>query len=419
MTKAQMHQTAQTVAVLVIRTFVHSDLFGHLMLVIWCFAAAFDRHKSRRRSTAADGRQLLLENFRPRPMLKVEQHELTRAKFPVVDVHTHFRDKFRGSGGGAGRVGAADGPEQHRRLRQPRRPVGRAARRAREAARGRSTGTGLRSLPTSTGKASGKADDPATWDCQRPDFARRTARELAAAKERGACGVKIFKEFGLGYKNADGSLIKIDDPRWDGIWQACGELGLPVLIHVGRSGGVLPADRRDERALGRAAPPARLELFRPAVSQARGTARRAQSRASSGIRRRPSSRPTSPAMPKTWPRSASGSTSIRTSTSRSPVADRRAGPPAVHRPASSSSSIRTASCSAPTAPGPKSGVRLYWRFLETEDEYFPYSEKPFPPQGLWNIYGLNLPDDVLRKVYHENAARIIPGVRERLERLGQ
>jgi hypothetical protein len=59
---------------------------------------------------------------------------------------------------------------------------------------------------------------------------------------------------------------------------------------------------------------------------------------------------------------------------------------------------------------------LYWRFLETRDEYFPYSEKPFPPQGFWNIYGLGLSDTVLQKVYSENAARIIPGVRERLEK---
>jgi hypothetical protein len=35
---------------------------------------------------------------------------------------------------------------------------------------------------------------------------------------------------------------------------------------------------------------------------------------------------------------------------------------------------------------------------------------------LWNIYGLNLSDEVLRKVYHENAARIVPGVRGRIER---
>jgi predicted TIM-barrel fold metal-dependent hydrolase len=50
--------------------------------------------------------------------------------------------------------------------------------------------------------------------------------------------------------------------------------------------------------------------------------------------------------------------------------------------------------------------RLYYRFLETDDEYFKYYDHPFPPAGDWRIYGLFLPDDVLRKVYHENADRI-------------
>ena len=51
--------------------------------------------------------------------------------------------------------------------------------------------------------------------------------------------------------------------------------------------------------------------------------------------------------------------------------------------------------------------RIYYRFLETEDEYFSYSIRPTPPQGRWQIYGLGLPDDVLRKVYHTNAARLL------------
>ena len=67
-------------------------------------------------------------------------------------------------------------------------------------------------------------------------------------------------------------------------------------------------------------------------------------------------------------------------------------------------------------PWPEERVRLYWRFLETEDENFPYSERPFPPQGFWNIYGVDLPDETLRRLYHANAMRIIPGIRERVER---
>ena len=56
------------------------------------------------------------------------------------------------------------------------------------------------------------------------------------------------------------------------------------------------------------------------------------------------------------------------------------------------------------------GLDLYqidYRFLETEDEYFDYAPAPVPPQGRWRIYGLGLPERILRKVYNENAQRVL------------
>jgi predicted TIM-barrel fold metal-dependent hydrolase len=53
---------------------------------------------------------------------------------------------------------------------------------------------------------------------------------------------------------------------------------------------------------------------------------------------------------------------------------------------------------------------IYFRFLETDDEHFPYSPDEVPPQGRWAISGLGLPDDVLRAVYAENARRLAPGI---------
>ncbi len=50
---------------------------------------------------------------------------------------------------------------------------------------------------------------------------------------------------------------------------------------------------------------------------------------------------------------------------------------------------------------------IYFRFLETEDEYFDYAPAPIPPQGRWRIYGLGLPEEILRKVYYQNAARLL------------
>ena len=53
---------------------------------------------------------------------------------------------------------------------------------------------------------------------------------------------------------------------------------------------------------------------------------------------------------------------------------------------------------------------IYYRFLETEDEYFDYAPAKIPPQGRWRVYGINLPEDILRKVYFENAARQLNAV---------
>jgi len=52
--------------------------------------------------------------------------------------------------------------------------------------------------------------------------------------------------------------------------------------------------------------------------------------------------------------------------------------------------------------------RIVYRFLETDDAYFDYSPDPIPPPGHWRIYGLGLPHDVLKQVYHDNAQRILP-----------
>ena len=67
-------------------------------------------------------------------------------------------------------------------------------------------------------------------------------------------------------------------------------------------------------------------------------------------------------------------------------------------------------------PFPEERLRIYWRFLETRDEYFLYSEKSPPPQGDWRIYGLGLSPGTLEKVYSGNAIRVIPGVAARLEK---
>jgi len=67
---------------------------------------------------------------------------------------------------------------------------------------------------------------------KREKFFEEIVQELPVQARLGVQGVKIFKQLGMGYKDADGKLLKGDDPRLDPFWAKCGELGIPVLIHM-------------------------------------------------------------------------------------------------------------------------------------------------------------------------------------------
>jgi len=360
----------------------------------------------------AGGRDLLLRLYKPKPMLKVQQHLLTRAKLPVVDVHTHFRYRLRHSVRALedyvklmdrnniqvcasldGRLG--DEFIEHRKYlwtKHRKRFV---------------------IFANIDWQGSGKRDKPATWDCHRPDFGRRMAAALKDAKQLGASGLKVFKQFGLGYKNPDGSLIAIDDPRWNPIWQACGELGLPVIIHTADPAAFfLPNDHRNERWE---------ELYRhpdwsfygdkfPSREQLLAARNRviARHRKTTFIGAHVANNAEDLTTVAKWldthPNLVVGFASRIGELGRQPYTARRFFLKYADRILFSTD-----------GPWPEARMRLYWRFLETYDENFPYSEKDPPPQGLWRIYGIGLPDDVLKKIYYENAARLIPGVAGRLQ----
>jgi predicted TIM-barrel fold metal-dependent hydrolase len=72
--------------------------------------------------------------------------------------------------------------------------------------------------------------DYADWD--RPDFAERAVAQVDEGARLGAAGFKEFKRLGLYLRDGKGALLKIDDPRLDPMWRRLGELGMPVSIHV-------------------------------------------------------------------------------------------------------------------------------------------------------------------------------------------
>ena len=353
-----------------------------------------------------NGRPLAIQEFRPTSMLKSVQHSVTQSKYPSVDVHSHFSYRLKGSverldefvrlmdRNNIAVCVSLDGTlgdqftehKQYLSKYQERFAI----------------------FANIDWKGAGAEHDPATWDCHRPDFARRTAAALKVAHANGACGLKIFKKFGLSYKNPDGSLIQIDDSRWDPIWAVCGELKIPVIIHSADPAAFfLPIDRRNERweELSRHPDwsfhgpqfPTREELLQ---SRNRVIARHPKTNfIGAHVANNPEDLATVASWLDDFPNLFVELASRISELGRQPYTSRKFF-------------LKYADRILFGTDGPWAEERYhcYWRFLETPDENFPYSEQPFPPQGLWNIHGIDLPDEVLRKVYFENATRIIPGL---------
>ena len=359
-----------------------------------------------------DGRPLSVSRFRPKQQLVVPATDLKAAAYRVVDVHTHFHYRFRDNAellddfvalmdrnriavcvSLDGRLG--EQLVNHRRfLWQKYRDR-------------------FVIFANVDWVGDGAMDDPASWACHRPGFAQRTAERLAeAAKDGGISGLKLFKRFGLSYRNPDGSLIAIDDPRWDPIWAACGRLGLPIIIHTADPRAFFePIDANNERweELSRHPDwsfhgdefPSRQSLLdarNRIIERHRETTFIGAHVANSGEDLSVVS-----AWLDRYPNLVIEIASRINELGRQPFTAR-----------DFLIKYQDRVMFGTDGPWTEDRLRLYWRFLETHDQYMAYAEKVPPPQGLWQIYGVKLPPGVLKKIYHQNAARLIPGVAERL-----
>ncbi len=382
--------------------------------LILAFSSTLRLYSSQEKPTETSTQPpVLLQDFRPHSMLRVPITVLTHCKFPAIDIHTHFVQRLHGS---------TEQRDQYVRVMDDNQI---AISVSMDATLGKSLDEHQRFLCKEhperfaifvniDWQGTGKLGDWTSWDCNRPDFARRVAEQLRTAKQQGACGVKFFKQFGLEYRNSDGSLIRIDDPRWDPIWEACGELRLPVLIHSADPAAFfLPIDANNERYE---------ELLRhpewsfygkdfPSFDELLAALNRVVAK-----------------FPKTIFIGAHVASNAEDLETVSQWLD--------HNPnlyLDTASRISELGRQPNTArnffmkyqdrilfgtdgPWPDQRLSCYWRFFETRDDYFPYSEKEFPPQGLWQIYGIELPDEVLKKIYFENACRLISGMSEKYER---
>ena len=363
-------------------------------------------------AAAPPAADLPLADFHPKSMLRVEERLLKRARFPVVDVHVHPRIRLRQSPelidayvklmdeqGIAVSVSLDGGLGQqfveHRDILWKQH-------------RGRWV-----IFANVDWRGTGDPKRPETWDCQRSDFGPRVARQLAEAKTAGASGLKVFKDLGLGYRNPDGSFIRVDDPRWDPIWQACGKLGLPVLIHTADPKAFfLPVDATNERYEELARHPEwsfagpGFPKYDDLVKQFLAIVARHPQTTFIGAHVASSAEDLGAVGQwlDQYPNLNVDMAARIGELGRQPRTARQFFEKHADRILFGTD-------------GPRVAERLlyHWRLLETADEYFPYAENPFPPQGFWRIYGVALPGDALKQVYFENACRLIPGVKERYE----
>lgn len=235
-------------------------------------------------------------------------------------------------------------------------------------------------------------------------WTEKAVAQLKTDVANGANGLKIFKNLGFSVKDTDGKRVTVDDVRLDAIWQTCGQLGVPVLIHTADPASFWePMDNNNERLLELKTHPNRKRADdNPAPWQ---TLIDEQHRM---FAKHPKT--TFIAAHFGWyPNNLAKLDSILT---RLPnvvvefgaVIAELGRQPRMAKAFFDKNQDRILFGKDSWVP---EEYATYFRVLETNDEYFPYHKKY---HAFWPMYGMGLSDAVLRKVYYKNALRIIPNI---------
>lgn len=242
----------------------------------------------------------------------------------------------------------------------------------------------------------------------RKDFKLNTEKYLLNASKIGATGLKIYKNLGLNLKDGEGNRVKVDDDRLQFIWEKCAELNLPVLIHSGEPIAFFQnIDKYNERWLHAKQRPS---SFRP--SDKYPSFEIVMSEQYNMFKKNPKTTFINAHMG--WygnnlskldqqlidlPNVYVEFGAVINELGRQPVSARKFFIKHQDRILFGKDNYN------------KEEYYLYFQVLETSDEYIEYFRKR---HGLWRLYGLNLPDSVLKKVYHQNALKIFPSINSNL-----
>jgi len=241
-------------------------------------------------------------------------------------------------------------------------------------------------------------------DVRESGFFKRCVERLERLVERGACGMKIWKDLGTKIEDSDGSLLRIDDERLDPLYEKAAELGVPIMYHIADPDAFfLPIDAQNERYEELAAHPewsyygshyGKEELL---AQRDRVIARHPKTTfVGAHVAEHPEDLAYVSRLLDKNPNLQVDIGARCAELGRQPYTAREFFLKYADRILFGTDLIPEVNM-----------YRLHYRFLETNDEYFEYPSHA-SRQGRWNIYGLFLPDNVLRKVYRENATRLLP-----------
>ena len=360
--------------------------------------------------------RLALADYEPKSMLQVRETRVERARFPALDIHTHISLSVKSENG-------IELAPERKYLGQPAELLAVLDRKNVRTMVNLTGGfdNGLVEAVTKYDKAfPGRFftfTEPSYSKFLEPNYPRLQAEAIEHAHRAGARGLKILKTLGLYLREniTSGKLVKIDDPRFDPMWDTCGQLNMPVAIHVSDPIAFFtPTDRFNERyeelnnhpdwSFYDHEFPSNAELLE---ARNRVFARHPKTQfivlhvgnfsenlanVSDNLDRFPN---------------MTVDTAARVGElGRQPRTSRRFFDRYQDR-------ILFGTDATPHGDEFPQQVfndklyEIYFRFFETDDEYFDYAPAKVPPQGRWRIYGIELPESILHKVYSQNAARLL------------
>ena len=357
--------------------------------------------------SADDIPDVSFRDYDPPSTLVVPGREVTRAKYPFIDVHNHQRSLNEQS------LETLALEMEKLNMAVMVNLSGRGFRRVKRADGGFDFGFQDGSYLADSAKMiaehqPGKVvlfTNLDTSGIDEPGWSEQAVAQLDSDYENGARGLKIYKSLGLSSTDSKGQRIAVNDPRIDPVWARCGELGIPVLIHTGEPAAFWqPRDKNNERLLELIQRPERyrggdpsLPTFEDVMAEQHEIFRRHKNtkfiNAHLGWMGNDLARLGE--MLDDMPNVYTEIGAVLAELGRQP----RFARDWLIR-------YQDRVMFGKDSWNPEE-YHTYFRVLETADDYFPYYRRR---HAFWRMYGLDLPDEVLKKLYYKNALEVVPGI---------